>query len=128
MNPRAVVLATVTALAPLAVVAPAVAGTTAQGAGDGSLRIGGSGGSVLARATWDESSDVLCVHASRREAVARFRTPSGRVVSVTDFSSGGYWTCTNLDVPEGDRVKLVLRWKNIGVDQYARSASTRITT
>jgi hypothetical protein len=83
---------------------------------------------MLARASWQESGDVLCVHATRRDAVARFRTSSGRVVRATDFSGGTYWSCANLDVPEDDRVRLVLRWKNIGVDRYARSVSTHIRT
>jgi len=128
MSPRAAVLAVVTALAPVALVVPATAAAEAQAAGDGSLRITGEGGGVLARATWHESGDVLCVHATRRDAIARFRTSSGRVVSATDFGGGAYWSCANLDVPEDDRVRLVLRWKNIGVDRYARSVSTHIRT
>jgi len=128
MSTRAAVLATVLALAPVALVAPvAAAGVDAQ-AGDGSLRITGADGGVLARASWQESGDVLCVHATRRDAIARFRTSSGRVVSATDFGGGAYWSCANIDVPEDDRVRLVLRWKNVGVDRYARTVSTHIRT
>ena len=129
MKARAAVLTALTLLAPLAVLSPAaatVAGLTASH--DASLRIPGSDG-ALARAAWHESGDVLCVHAARRDALARFRTTTGRVVQVSDVAGGSFWTCTpNLNVPEDDHVRLVLRWKSLGSHDYARTASTRITT
>ncbi len=128
MSPRAAVLTSATVLASVAVVAPAAATVDSAGSGAGSLRITDPSGAVLARAVWHEQGDELCVHATRREAVAKFRTSSGRTVSVSDFSTGDYWTCSNLNVPEDDRVRMVLRWKYLGLDRYARTASTRITT
>src|SRR6476646_8816868 len=112
MKPRAAVLTAVTTLAPLAVLSPAAATVAGLAAGhDASLRVPGGDGS-LARAVWHESGDVLCVHAARREALARFRTTTGRVVQVGDVAGGSFWTCTpNLNVPEDDHVRLVLRWK-----------------
>ena len=129
MNPRAVVLTAVTTLAPLAVLSPAAATVAGLAAShDASLRVPGSDGS-LARAVWHESGDVLCVHASRRDALARFRTATGRVVQVSDVAGGDFWSCTpNLNVPEDDHARLVLNWKTLGPNHYARTVSTRITT
>ena len=129
MKARAATLTAVAALVPLAVLSPAsadVAGLVASH--DAALRVTGNDGS-LARALWHESDDVLCVHAARRDALARFRTEAGRVVEVGDRSGGAYWSCTpNLNVPEDDHVRLVLRWKSLGSHGYARTASTRMTT
>ena len=127
MSPRAAVLTSATVLASVAVVAPAAASVDPQASGGGDLRITDSGGNLVARAAWHERGDVLCVHAARREAVASFRTSTGRTVTATDFSSGDYWTCANLNVPEDDRVRMVLRWKYLG-DRYSRTVSTHITT
>jgi hypothetical protein len=78
---------------------------------------------------WHESGDVLCVHAARRDALARFRTTTGRVVQVSDVSGGSFWSCTpNLNVPEDDHVRLVLRWRSVGSHDYAKTVSTRMTT
>jgi hypothetical protein len=129
MKARAAVLTAVTALVPLAVLSPAAASVSGLIAShDATLRIT-NGDEALARAAWHESGDMLCVHAARREALARFRTTTGRVVQVVDVAGGSYWSCTpNLNVPEDDRVKMVLRWKALGPHEYARTVATRIRT
>ena len=129
MKARAAVLTALALLAPLAALSPAAAdeaGLTASH--DASLRVPGGDG-ALARAVWHESGDVLCVHAARRDALARFRTTTGRVVQVGDVAGGSFWSCTpNLNVPEDDHVRLVLRWRSLGSHDYARTVSTRMTT
>ena len=128
MSARPVALVPLTTVAVLAATAPVALGAVGQARVDGSLRIDGDTGN-LARAVWHDRGDVLCAHASRQEAVASFRLPSGRVVTVTDVKGGAFWTCSdNLDLPEDNAARLVLGWKRVGFQQYARTASTRIHT